>query len=462
MSLKEIFVKHREIAQIIYGVILIILIPVLLAYNTISIIQRYNISMDTSIHRHALVIARTINALVGNELDDDKKIQAYIERLKNNNPDLLEINILFPTDGQYIIKHSSNHELVNKLVSSNNYNIAWSQALNNGIVTDTINQNYLDGSNIFSREDDTRFWLASMPLFNDQNQKIALLSFKISSEIVDQLTKSNRNKSVVILFVSVLITILFLAAAVRLWDYALLYKKIKELDQMKDEFISMASHELRTPITGIKGYSSMMLDGTLGVLNDQVKNGAQIINNASNRLAALVEDLLNVSRIEQKRMEFKTEDISVNKIIESIIDELKVQADAKKLELVFLPHTDELPAINIDPEKLKQILINLIGNSIKYTEKGKVEVLCEEKNKGKTLEIRIKDTGIGMSAKARENLFQKFYRVKNEKTEKITGTGLGLWITKQLVELQKGKIMVDSIENVGTQMTLQFPVAKEK
>jgi len=253
-----------------------------------------------------------------------------------------------------------------------------------------------------------------------------------------------------------------LVAAVRLWDYALLYKKIKEVDEMKDEFISIASHELRTPITSIKGFSSMMIDGTLGKVNKEVLNGAQIIKESSVRLAVLVEDLLNVSRIEQNRIEMSIANISPSETIESTLKELKVQSDAKGLLLSFLPYKSELPLIAVDTQKLKQIMVNLVGNSIKYTENGKVEVLCEEKNNGDILEIKIKDTGIGMSAKARENLFQKFYRIKTEKTEKISGTGLGLWITKQLVEMMKGKIMVDSIENVGTQVTLQFKIVKGK
>ena len=161
-------------------------------------------------------------------------------------------------------------------------------------------------------------------------------------------------------------------------------------------------------------------------------------------------------------MEINLESISPVEIIRSILIELQGQADEKKLALAFLPHTKDFPIINIDKEKFKQILINLIGNSIKYTEKGKIEILSEEKKSGSILEIKIKDTGIGMSAKAREGLFQKFYRIKTDKTEKIIGTGLGLWISKELVEKMKGKIMVDSIENVGTQMTLQFKIVQKK
>ncbi|MBU0504567.1 HAMP domain-containing histidine kinase, partial [bacterium] len=167
------------------------------------------------------------------------------------------------------------------------------------------------------------------------------------------------------------------------------------------------------------------------------------------------------SRIEQGRLAIEASPQDISQTIKDIMAELSIQSKVKNLELKYQPHTEKLPLLNIDNERFKQVLINLIGNSIKYTEKGQVEVITSEKNNGKTLEIKIKDTGIGMSAQDRERLFQKFYRVQTEKTKNITGTGLGLWITKQIIELMKGKIMIDSMEGVGTQVSLQFPVVKK-
>ncbi len=145
-------------------------------------------------------------------------------------------------------------------------------------------------------------------------------------------------------------------------------------------------------------------------------------------------------------------------IIGDTVAELKLQADEKNLNLIYTPHTDKLPLINVDEDRFRQVLINLIGNAIKYTKEGSIEVITEEK--AKTLEIKVKDTGMGMSAEERKRLFEKFYRVRSKETQKITGTGLGLWITKQIIELMRGTITVDSIENVGTQATLRFPVVK--
>ncbi|RLC37610.1 hypothetical protein DRH27_03645, partial [Candidatus Falkowbacteria bacterium] len=271
----------------------------------------------------------------------------------------------------------------------------------------------------------------------------------------------NRNLSIYLLIGTVFIIMLFLFAAVRLWDYALLYNKIKEVDKTKDEFISIASHELRAPVTGIKGHTSMMLDGSLGIINDRVKNSTEMIQLAAERLNVLVEDLLDVSRIEQGRMKIDSEPANISRTIKRAIKELKVQSDIKGIIINYKPFIDSFPLINIDTKRLDQVFINIIGNAIKYTDEGSIDITVEVKN-DKFLEIKIKDTGMGMSAKDRARLFEKFYRVQNKKTKGITGTGLGLWISKRLIELMDGSISVDSIEGVGTQFTIQFPIVKNK
>ena len=199
----------------------------------------------------------------------------------------------------------------------------------------------------------------------------------------------------------------------------------------------------------------------MGKTNKRITDSLKLVEDATKRLAVLIDDLLNVSRIEQGRMKIISKPVNIKNIIEDTIKELKIQADEKNLSLKFITHDNNFPLINIDNDRLKQVLINLIGNAIKYTPQGSVKIITEEKD-NKILELRIKDTGIGMSTDDRERLFEKFYRVQNERTKNITGTGLGLWITKRLVELMGGKIKVDSIENIGTQVTLVWPIIKKK
>lgn len=461
LHFKQFIENNRVPLQLAYGIILIVLIPLLIAYNTVFIIKQYNKSMDVALQRQALTVGRSIYALIKTDLGDEGAMQKKIEALSNKSSDVEELAILKPEKDSFKIIASSKNENIGKVLGFYYYNQAWIQPDNDGLATDSLLLAHTaEGQEMIGGNTDERFWLVAMPMQDASGEKQALLTMKLSSEIVNELTNNNRNASMILLVLTVLVVILFLAAAVRLWDYAVLYNKIKEVDQMKDEFISIASHELRTPVTGIRGFVSMILEGTYGEISDKLKETLKMVQGAADRLAGLVEDLLNVSRIEQGRMEVKNAPLEISQIIKDIMAELKIQADQKKLILEYKPHTDKLPMASVDSERFKQALINLIGNAIKYTEQGSVTVLTEEKDGGKTLAIKIKDTGIGMSAKDRERLFQKFYRVQNDKTKGIVGTGLGLWITKQIVELMKGKITVDSIENVGTQITLLFPIVK--
>jgi len=305
------------------------------------------------------------------------------------------------------------------------------------------------------------YWLVTMPLQNFQGENKAILSIKISADMVSTKLAMALGNSYWILLLGVIFIILLLLVNSRLFEYSILYNKIKEVDKMKDEFISMASHELRTPVTIIKGYTQMILEeSSKNGLDESAKEYLTIINSSTERLGDLIEDLLNVSRIEQGRLKIEMKDFKIISIIDSTIKEIYPQAKEKGLSLNFIFDDEVDDLINIDEDKLKQILINIIGNSIKYTEKGSIDVKISNKNN--SLILIIKDTGIGMSAKARARLFEKFYRVINNKTENIVGTGLGLWITKQIVEAMKGTISIDSIEDVGTQVTIEFPLLKNK
>ncbi len=464
LNFKQFMEKNRVALQLAYGIVLIVLIPLLIAFNTVFIIKKYNQSLDAALQRQALTVGRSIYGLIKGDLSDNEKIQEKIESLSQKNLEFEDLAVLRPDGDDFKVIASAKKENIGQVLSFYYYRTAWMQPDNDALATDSLMlAATAEGKKLVEDfEPEERFWLVAMPMKDSAGEKQALLTMKLSSKIIDDLTDYNRNASVVLLALTVLVIILFLAVAVRLWDYAILYKKIKEVDQMKDEFISIASHELRTPVTGIRGYTSMMLEGTFGEISGKLKETLKMVQGASDRLAGLVEDLLNVSRIEQGRLEVKTAPMEAGQIIKDIIAELKIQADQKKLALEYKPHAEKLPLINIDSERFKQVLINLIGNAVKYTEKGGATVLTEEKDNGKILEIKIKDTGIGMSAKDRERLFQKFYRAQNDKTKGIVGTGLGLWITKQIIELMKGKIAVDSIENVGTQVTLRFPIIQSK
>jgi len=459
-NLKEFFVKNKEIAQLVYGVSLIILVVFFISYNSFSIIKKYKTGLNESLSHQAYFYAKSVYTLMRGDLDDVALLQNKIDSLLDKNSEIVNFSILKESDGGFEIIASTNKDLIGKKNSFYLYKFAWQQPDYQGVATDSFSAGMTDN------EDDRDFieniktegtnWFVALPMYDDIGVKKAILSVVISSRFEDSITAKNKMNSLVVTLISIAVVIMFLSLVLRIWDYAFLYKKVKEVDEMKDEFISMASHELRTPVTGIKGYSSMILDGSFGAVSEQVKNSAMIINASANRLSILVDDLLNVSRIEQGRMQIVLKPLNIYQVVNEVVQELKVQADQKGLELIYAPTKIDLPMIAVDSDRLKQVLINLVGNSIKYTEAGKVEVMIDIIDK--KLAIKIKDTGLGMSAEARNRLFQKFYRIQTVKTKNITGTGLGLWITKQLVELMKGSIEVESMEGVGSQFTVKFPI----
>lgn len=461
MKIKSYLIDHRENLQLAYGIFLIILIPLLISYNTISIINRYNRGMDVALQRNALVMGRSIYAMLQDDLSDTAKIQAKLDKITTQTGELENVAVMAKEGEKFKIVASSDPAEIGRVLDFYYYQTAWLQPDNDGLATDTLKlATTADGVSLASDPGNAgRFWLVAMPMQNASGEKQALLSMRVSSKVIDNLTESNRTASTFVLLVTVLVTVLFLSIVVRLWDYVLLYKKIKEVDQMKDEFISIASHELRTPLTAIKGYASLIDEGTFGPLeNKDLKSSVERILASSRRMEDLVEDLLNVSRLEQGRLTAEIQEFPLEPVIEEMTAQLSVTAAEKQLQLEYKKPATPLPPVAADSDRLKQILVNIIGNAIKYTETGGVTITSEIQD-GKA-RIQVTDTGLGIAPEAQKRLFQKFYRVRTEKTESIQGTGLGLWITKQIVELMHGEIFLESIVGSGTQITILLPLAK--
>ncbi len=276
----------------------------------------------------------------------------------------------------------------------------------------------------------------------------------VSMAQADALSRHNIQNAYLVLAGIIFLIIILLARQARIIDYATLYARLKEVDQMKDDFVSMAAHELRSPLTVIRGYVELVGE-TVG-LNDESKGHLKSIDQAAVRLSALIGDILDVSKLQEGRMSFKFVTVDVSGEIDAIVDSYKKPATDKGLKISY--DKKVLPAISVDIDRFRQVLINLVGNAVKYTQSGTVVVTTSVA--GSMLEIRVSDTGMGISAEDQQKLFQKFYRVKNEETKLITGTGLGLWITTTMVKNMKGTISVESIKGKGTDFVLSFLVIK--
>ncbi len=263
---------------------------------------------------------------------------------------------------------------------------------------------------------------------------------------------SINSSKMLLAFIIFLVLFLFFRHS-KIIDYMDLYKKLKEVDQLKDDFISMASHELRTPLSIIRGYAEFAREAP--ELTKETKDYILKIDNSAKDLDSMVSDILDVSRIQQGRMSFKFERINPVAVISEIVTSFEFTAKEKGLNISFdKSKSEEFQSIDVDISRFKQILINLVGNAVKYTNKG--EVTVKQYIENNKLYIRVSDTGIGMSGEEREKLFEKFYRIRNKETENIRGTGLGLWITAQMIKQMGGSISIESIKGVGSHFVVSF------
>ncbi|OGE77726.1 MAG: hypothetical protein A2751_01560 [Candidatus Doudnabacteria bacterium RIFCSPHIGHO2_01_FULL_46_14] len=223
---------------------------------------------------------------------------------------------------------------------------------------------------------------------------------------------------------------------------------LKRLEELKEEFVFVAAHELRTPVTAIKGYLSMVMDGDAGPVSAEVKEMIGQVNVANARLVQLVEDLLAVARSEAGRLSIQVGKVKIDEQIREALKELLPLAKQKKIELVY--NDDKaLADVSADSARLREVLINLIGNAIKYTP-GPGTVMISHEILSEEVITHIKDTGLGISPEAQKKLFEKFYRVQTAETANISGTGLGLFIVKEIVEKMNGRIWVKSTPAKGS------------
>ncbi|HJZ45866.1 MAG TPA: ATP-binding protein [Roseiflexaceae bacterium] len=227
-------------------------------------------------------------------------------------------------------------------------------------------------------------------------------------------------------------------------------------DRLKTEFIATASHELRTPLTSIRGYVDLLLLGTLGPLSQPQSDFLKVVKNNVARLVELIDDLLDVSKIEGGEIRLRREPVDMAEVLYEVGESLYSQFTERSISLA-IDVQEGLPALMADRKRLRQIAVNLVGNACKYTPTGgHVDVLL--RNGGNWLRVDVRDTGVGISEAARQHIFTPFYRADNPLRDEVGGTGLGLSITKKLVELHGGEIWFETSEGKGTTFSFTLPL----
>jgi signal transduction histidine kinase len=230
-------------------------------------------------------------------------------------------------------------------------------------------------------------------------------------------------------------------------NLAVANEKLKSLDKLKSEFVSLASHQLRSPLTVIKGYASTLTDGIVGELSDKQKEIVRHIYAAAQGLASVVEDFLNVTKIEQGGMKYVFAPTDLKSTFLDLVSDMKIAAEDRHLTFTSEIDGSQSFMASADGTKIKQVYLNLIDNSIKYTKEGFVKVKLVRDEEHKTIIFSVSDSGVGISPETKEKLFTKFGRGEGAVLNG-GGSGLGLYLAHEIIEAHKGYIFIDS-EGLG-------------
>jgi signal transduction histidine kinase len=234
--------------------------------------------------------------------------------------------------------------------------------------------------------------------------------------------------------------------------------QLRHLDTTKDEFLSMASHQLRTPLTSVKGYISMVLEGDAGKVSDMQKHLLSEAFVSSERMVHLIHDFLNVSRLQTGKFMLETRPIDLVKLVDAEVSSLVRTAEARNMKLKFT-HSGDMPVLNIDENKIQQVVMNYIDNAIFYSHE-QTTILVSLRRDGDMAELRVHDTGIGVPKHEQAQLFTKFYRASNARKQRPDGTGVGLYLAKKVVTAHGGEVLFESQEGKGSTFGFRLPISK--
>jgi signal transduction histidine kinase len=234
---------------------------------------------------------------------------------------------------------------------------------------------------------------------------------------------------------------------------------LKDLDKLKSEFLSLASHQIRAPLGAIKGYLSEIFEGDFGPVTKEVEAPLHIVYQSTENLVTIVNDFLNISRIEQGNMKYELSVFDFKKAVEEVAAAIKPNIDRKGLTFSMEAQEGNY-MVNADIGKIKQIVGNLMDNSIKYTPSGWMKAILTVDETARTIRLGIKDSGVGIAKETISQLFQKFTRAQDANRVNIMGTGLGLYVAKLMMEAQHGKIWVESEgKGKGSTFFIELPMA---
>jgi signal transduction histidine kinase len=440
---------------VLYSFVLIVAVTGVIFFNTYYFLGKFQGTVDDLLKSKAFLSESVFGTLIQDSLSDTDLLKRRLRQLKKEHADVTAIVILARSEEErnFRIIASTDVEDAGQKFSfqdsvSYPFRRTWSDQSATGYITNVNGE---------------RLWNVVKAIDRDDGERVGLVLFQVSLKEHDLFVQSAMRQVYAVALVSLMLVLGLIGIHVRLYGFAIRATKLEEVDRMKDDFISMASHELRSPLTVLRGYIDILKSGFLAKMpsvdSEEANRYLNNMEESVTRLNNLVEDILNVSRLEQNRLPIQMETIDLDPLLSKLVSQFALEAKQHGLTLSY--EAIRLPMVRGDIDRVTQIVVNMLSNAIKYTPGGSVTVLTKETDDA--ILVTVADTGLGISAEGMKNLFSKFYRVKTEKTLKITGTGLGLWISREIARKMDGDITAESIEGVGSHFTLHLQKSvKEK
>jgi len=235
--------------------------------------------------------------------------------------------------------------------------------------------------------------------------------------------------------------------------------QLRKLDEAKDEFISMASHQLRTPLTSIKGYISMIIEGDVGKVTPQQKHLLGEAFMSSERMVRLIGDFLSVSRLQTGKFIIEKHEVNIAKLIQQEVDSLAYTAQSRGLTFEY-KQPKNIPLLQLDENKIQQVVMNFMDNAMYYSKSDGGAITIQLKKKAHAIEFTVKDTGIGVPKEEQAKLFSKFFRAENARRQRPDGTGVGLYLAKKVIDAHDGEVIFSSKEGKGSVFGFSIPIKK--
>lgn len=426
----------RSSNRLLFVAALLFVFPLLFLYITNTFSETAKLNIETAEKRRVAIVHDSLQVFLGSYESNQLLLQEFLSVQKRETPDITEIRITKKTSEGFIVLESYDESRRGSFESVTDMYTTAQPSVNTSLIFEFING-------------DERTWQSIRPVTVGSNTYYILTEHSFKG--LDSMMKARDQQS----YLGLTAIFAFLIALAYWFGRQIDWHKRYDAQSLKmkerDLFTTMIAHEFRTPLTAIRGYNSFLSESK--TISEKEKTFVTTIQHSTDRLLALVNDFLEVARIQSGKMDLEKAAIDVQPIIISVIEALQPIAKEKKLELLF--HNLAVPTVlTTDSKRMYQILQNLISNSLKYTKQGSVEVTIDATPR--VVSIRIKDTGMGISADDQQRLFAPFSRVGGVEKSTVPGTGLGMWITKQLVEALGGSITVESIKDVGTHVVLAF------